>query len=109
MKNNTDIVNSKSLRWMSLLLSFFLCFNLSFSNEEEVRKTEKETEIEVIHQISKIVINEIDYDYVKTKYLQTNKALKFHARKENYIPFLNVKLYIFNCQLALKGCINNIF
>lgn len=109
MKKRTNILNSKSLRWMSLFLSFIISFNLSFSSEEEIRKTEKETEIEVVHQINNIIINEIEFDDSDIKSYFSNSPLKFHSRKENYIPFLNVKRYIFQCQLALKGCIFNIF
>ena len=109
MKRSTNILNSKSLRWMSLLLSFIICFNLSLSSEEEVRETEKETEIELIHQISKVSLNEVDFDESNQKSFFKKSHLKFHSKKENYIPFLNVKRYIFYCQLALKGCNFNIF
>ena len=109
MKKRTNILNSKNLQLMSMFLSLIICFNLSFSNEEEVRESEKETEIEVVHQINKITINEIDFEESDQKSYFKNLPLKFHSKKENYIPFLNVKRYIFQCQLALKGCIFNIF
>ena len=109
MKKRTNILNSKNLRWMSLLLAFVLCFNMSFSSEEEVRESEKETEIEVVHQINKITINEIDFKESNQKSYFKNSPLKFHSKEENYIPFLNVKRYIFQCQLALRGCIFNSF
>lgn len=109
MKKRENILNIKNLKLISIFLSLILCFNLSISNEEEVRKTEKEIETEIIHQVSDIKINKLDIDLSKKIYSSKYNLLKFHSNEENYIPFLNVKRYIFHCQLALKGCISNIF
>lgn len=109
MKKKTNILISESLKWMSLILSIALCFNLSIINEEEVRETEKDSEIEVVYQFSKLTIDEIEFIKSFEKLFYKNPVLNFHSRKINHIPFLNFKLYIFHCQLALKSCVSNNF
>ena len=105
MKKKKNISHKQFLKVMSIILSFILCLNLSFSYEEEILETEKEIETEVIYHISKIEFSEISYaesnSNLFTKYLLPT----LHAGKENYTPYKNVKLYIFHCQLALKDAL----
>ena len=105
MKKNKNISHKQFLKAMSIILSFILCLNLSFSNEEEILKTEKETETEVIYHISKIKFSEINYAESSSNLFTKYFPLTLHNGEENYTPYKNVKLYIYHCQLALKDAL----
>lgn len=104
MKTQKQIWQNKQMTlFLSYILSLVLCLNLSFSLEEEYKENEKEIEIELIFSTSKKENFEtVEYYYPNLFFNQAFIKLNDYC-KEFKKPFINYKLYIYYCQLALKS------
>lgn len=106
MNRGANILNRNILKVVSIALTMILCLH-SFSvlQEEEIRENKREIETEVVLTISKQVsISEKEnLKKIIPRFPQVISDSKVR-NNTNVFPYKKPKLYIFNCQWALKGC-----